>query len=337
MQHKLHAWDAGFDSAAILIEQRPEVALARRLIALRGLSPPIDVEALVREYAELHIIDIPFDFDGFCINLKVPKRIPKVIVNSRRSALRLRFTLAHELGHLLIPWHVGTVVDEIDIGGYEADYEYVLWEAEANRFASELLMPADWVASITHSSASPPQALDQICSTARVSRAAGILKLMQFLSPGYVFARVEAGVFVESSRSQGTISDTVRSGTPAIEDPYPYATDRWSLGAYRWWRFGSISMPRASDPTRKWQEVLSEILHDVEPDPIAAKKLQGSINGIVSSANSAARFDRDADRIYGHALQRFHAHARTNAAMAAVLEHPLRDDFLALRVAAFLR
>jgi len=320
-----------------LIEQRPEVALARRLIARRGLSPPIDVEALVREYAELHIIDIPFDFDGLCVDLKVPKRRPKVIVNARRNPVRMRFTLAHELGHLLIPWHIGTVVDAIDISGYETDYEYSVWEVEANRFASEILMPADWVASIANSSASPPQALEEICSSARVSRAAGILKLMQFLPPGYVFARVERGLVVESNRSLGTISETVRFGTAAAEDPYPYATERWSLGAYRWWRFGSIAMPMPSDPSRKWREVLNEILSDVEPDQVAAKQLRGSINGIVSSANSAARFDRDADRIYGHALQRFYAHARTNPVMAAVLAHPLRDDFLALRIAEFLR
>ncbi len=337
MLRKLRAWDVGCNSAAILLEQQPEVALARRLTARRGLSPPIDIEALVREYAELHIVDIPFDFDGLCIDLKVPGRRPKVIVNSRRNALRLRFTLAHELGHLLIPWHVGTVVDAINISGSDEDYEYSVWEVEANRFASELLMPAEWAASIANSSASPPQALEEICSTARVSRAAGILKLIQFLPPGYVFARVENGLYVESKKSTGTISATVGYRISVAEDPYPYATDRWSLGAYRWWRFGPISMPMVSDPTRKWRDTLNEILGDVEPDPVAAKKLQGSINGIVSSANSAARFDRDADRIYGHVLQRLHVHARSNPAMAAILEHPLRDDFLGLRVAEFLR
>lgn len=98
------------------LESARVVKLARRVIEKYELSPPIDVEALVERYAKLTYADIPFDgADGISLNIKVPGEYPHVIVNENNPLVRQRFTLAHELGHVLIPWHTGNIVDFLDV------------------------------------------------------------------------------------------------------------------------------------------------------------------------------------------------------------------------------
>ena len=59
--------------------------------------------------------------------------IPVIIQNQNKTYFRQRFTLAHELGHLLLHRYV----DDIEI-----ETNYKLYENQANRFASAFLMPA---------------------------------------------------------------------------------------------------------------------------------------------------------------------------------------------------
>ena len=90
----------------------PEINLARRILARHGLSVPVDVIALARNYAEVSVEFIPVDADGVCYDLKRSGIRPKIVLNERRPSTRLRFTAAHELGHVLIPWHTGIMVDD---------------------------------------------------------------------------------------------------------------------------------------------------------------------------------------------------------------------------------
>lgn len=73
---------------------------------------------------------------------------PGILINEDQYRPRYRFTYAHELGHLLLPWHYeilvveGTpFVDEEISQRSPADQ----LEAEANDFAAELLAPTDRV------------------------------------------------------------------------------------------------------------------------------------------------------------------------------------------------
>ena len=59
---------------------------ARRLVEKYELSPPVDVESLVRKYADLVFASIPFEgADGISLNLKVSGKTTRVIVNSAYS------------------------------------------------------------------------------------------------------------------------------------------------------------------------------------------------------------------------------------------------------------
>src|SRR5436190_23962328 len=79
--------------------------LATRLIAARSLRPPIDVQALLAEVADVEEIAWPQrGVDAVVVRLDQPR--PQVMLRADASEHRKRFTMAHELRHILVPWHV---------------------------------------------------------------------------------------------------------------------------------------------------------------------------------------------------------------------------------------
>ena len=71
-----------------------------------------------------------------------------ILVSDNLSDQRRRFTIGHELGHFLIPWHAldanltfNCSAEQMRIGDVNSKDKYRRKEAEANRFSAELLMP----------------------------------------------------------------------------------------------------------------------------------------------------------------------------------------------------
>ncbi len=101
---------------------------------LRKLEPfcgtwPVKIEYIVRFWG-IEIIRMPF---GGASGILIKKQNPiLIILNSTDTWTRQRFTLAHELGHLLLG-HQGI---PLACGGRHSNIE-----CEANRFAGRLLMP----------------------------------------------------------------------------------------------------------------------------------------------------------------------------------------------------
>lgn len=115
--------------------------LARKLIKVADLEPGFEIEELVErlggriEYVWKPSIDayIQKDQDLF-----------KIVVDSTKPVLRQRFSIAHELGHLLLHLNYGN--NEVWNNIEEADsrifrFGHDAQELEANEFAAELLMP----------------------------------------------------------------------------------------------------------------------------------------------------------------------------------------------------
>jgi len=66
-----------------------------------------------------------------------------IAYNETSPATRRRFTVAHEIGHFLIPWHDASAQCLIaDLGVFKSRDRRKSKEAEANRFAAALLTPA---------------------------------------------------------------------------------------------------------------------------------------------------------------------------------------------------
>jgi hypothetical protein len=95
---------------------------------------------------------------------------------------RRRFTMAHELGHIILAWHVGWMICSpvratFDDGVTEQ-------ESEANHFASALLVPHRF---LEERAEEPFGSVVEALNVAQVSAAAAVLALTRNLLPGCSF------------------------------------------------------------------------------------------------------------------------------------------------------
>lgn len=114
---------------------------------------PIDVAAIARDYSRNVFPDEPISlvhgealgdrFEGALVRNPNAKGEWGILYNSAiKSKGRINFTLGHELLHYLHHRHKGPIYcSRRDMWAW--DSEYGVMEAEANRFASYLLMPPD--------------------------------------------------------------------------------------------------------------------------------------------------------------------------------------------------
>lgn len=120
---------------------------ANQLLNESGITePPVDIETLAtRQGAQLTSAPNSDDVSGFI--LRAPGAAAVIGVNSSHPPVRQRFTIAHELGHLLLHAKTELHVDRLVVKmrdrrvreGTDDD------EIEANRFAAEILMPEEFL------------------------------------------------------------------------------------------------------------------------------------------------------------------------------------------------
>lgn len=114
-----------------------------KVLALFGVSaPPVDVFAIARGLG-VALEPLPAeragDAEGQCSGELVVHGYNAIIrYAANQSIVRQRFTVAHELGHLLLH-EEGRAYRDTTFAGTPR-------EIEANRFAADLLMPLSWVA-----------------------------------------------------------------------------------------------------------------------------------------------------------------------------------------------
>ncbi len=82
--------------------------LAKRKIRQLGLTPPINVEEVI------HSLGINYVEERNQYGIEAFSELgdnPKIVINPEKTYYepRKNFTLAHELGHIFIPWHNGDV------------------------------------------------------------------------------------------------------------------------------------------------------------------------------------------------------------------------------------
>ena len=122
--------------------------LARKLLKQAGIkSAPVSLVTIIKELKKDHNLDI-YSTSGFSDKLSgilvtledetQNSRRDEIHYNENHSWVRRRFTIAHEIGHLLFNTSCKSGL---------ADYydESSVFETEANAFASELLMPHEFL------------------------------------------------------------------------------------------------------------------------------------------------------------------------------------------------
>jgi Zn-dependent peptidase ImmA (M78 family) len=140
-----------------LIELADLVHPERLVDAIVRQNPTLPLPVPVEELANLAGISRieSFASEGFAGALitNAEKSSGAIFYSSRDPRPRQRFTIGHELGHFLLPWHRRSQFNckQQDLSfGVKTD-----WEIEANRFSAELLMPKSIVMKILRAQSSP--------------------------------------------------------------------------------------------------------------------------------------------------------------------------------------
>jgi Zn-dependent peptidase ImmA (M78 family) len=147
---------------------------ARALIKRFGIkSPPINVERIARQLG-VKVEFAPFD-DELSGMAFIKDGVPAIGINSLHHPNRQRFTLAHELAHIVLhPAELKKAV-HVDKGSLRRDRVSAtgtdLLEITANAFAAELLMPEELLSAVLDEKLDleDPQVLEKLANKFRVS------------------------------------------------------------------------------------------------------------------------------------------------------------------------
>jgi hypothetical protein len=242
------------------------------------LRPPVDVFSLADEYCDVEYEAWPFACDALAVGLGGAR--PKVLMRKRGiGKFRRRFTMAHELGHVILAWHVGRMICSPIRTAFDA--QVTEQESEAHHFAGALLVPRRFLEerSSQHLGGAV-SALDE----AQVSAAAAVLALSGNLLPGFCFLIDEDEDGFRLIRSPGT---TVPGGIgrgpqlaqlrdKAHESGEAIVSGRRVL----WFQFAVQPNFSVPEDRRRTTDILREALASVVPSS-EIEKLVLRINGIV--------------------------------------------------------
>lgn len=301
----------------------PVEKMAARLLSRHGLTPPYDLEALVLNYASVELHHFPVNADGITIGIGGEKK-PQILINSDSPETRRKFTLAHELGHIVIPWHTGTIVSHL--GNIEANTEYRQMESEANQFAAELLLPSSWIRDKEKNISSVEIFIKNILDASGASRDAALIKIFNTVELPIICAEVdEEGLIISCYRSGSSPTSALLTGRNVNEDKIfstSISQERFNLGdrSFIAWMF-SIDIFTETDP-RPWREVLNQILEETN-----SKSLLLSINAILPSKYNSNK-DKTEAELCSLALQAYDG----RGIFDSVISHPLFTQYVIKRV-----
>lgn len=307
----------------------PEEALARRVCQLQRLSPPVDVDSLALKYADFERSLFPVaGVDALLVPPPLRRR-PLIIVNSSQSLVRQRFSVAHELGHLLIPWHAGHMHIDAEDDPEIIDYLRQGAEAEANRFAAELLLPAEWISQQIMESRDEVDKMYARLAVAKVSDETLLIAWARRMQPGFVAALKRSGSLARSVRSPRTIMPTIVSLQQAgayDEESTDHGVIGDNVNGIFWWRFTRRSLPGTAEvPSRS---LLDTIFKECKISRSEAVSLRMHISGMIGAARGTVS-SVDPEEIYSALYQRFFRDP--DELPGGIGAHPRLRQFLAQR------
>lgn len=169
------------------------IQAAKRVLNEAGVDQaPIDVRKIARAHAQIVEEDMPDSVSGMLIPARLAGRRGKhvIVVNRGHADVRKRFTIAHELGHLILHNFDAPHADTAFRVRFRAAIDYdgsIVEEIEANQFAAELLMPGqllvDEVTSLDleYAGESEDGPLAELADRFKVSKQALQIRLSDFL------------------------------------------------------------------------------------------------------------------------------------------------------------
>lgn len=151
---------------------------ATKLLKRYGISPPVNLHKLA-EYLKvrIHYKILPANLDGWTVELntalvKEPRYL--MLINSRRLKVRRRFTIAHEIGHIVLG-HFEIKSKALCKHRKITEEDNYKYEMEADSFASELLIPTPHLLKLAKEGKN--KNINKLCSFYGVSKQAMEIKL----------------------------------------------------------------------------------------------------------------------------------------------------------------
>ncbi|HEY1717515.1 MAG TPA: ImmA/IrrE family metallo-endopeptidase, partial [Verrucomicrobiae bacterium] len=244
------------------------------------------------------------------------------------------FTLGHELGHILIPWHNGTHFCRVGAEARLVDGLVREVESEANRFAAELLMPTAWVVNLIQSTQSIQQLVDAV-KGANVSYQAASIRLVQLLPEGFAFVEIDSDNIIRRVQdTAGTRTHLPREESILIKkhlDQLAEDSATFKSGSSKiiWWRFAKkLKAPKTLAVQGSATDLLRQIVEDFFPDKDEAKFQVMSINGVIGAANGGYVRDGKKGDLFTILKHRF-AH---RGELTEIVAHPSFEIFLQKRI-----
>lgn len=297
--------------------------MAARLLKRHKLSPPYDLNQLAEIYGSVEYIHIPFEADGITIGIGGEEK-PQIIINDSAPDTRKKFTLAHELGHIVIPWHTGTIVSHID--HVESNFEYKEMEAEANQFAAELLIPRGWLLDIQNTFPSFEGLVEHILNSTGASRDAVLIKIFDTVEFPVICAQIDSlGEVINCYRSRSAPTGANLTGRNVYSERIfstELSEEYFNLGdrSYKVWIFKNSEI-KETDP-RPWREVLTQILEETN-----SKNLLQSINAILPAQYNSHK-EKTEPELCSLVIRAYDGRGRFDG----IISHPLFPQYVLKRL-----
>ncbi|MDP8932368.1 MAG: ImmA/IrrE family metallo-endopeptidase [Actinomycetota bacterium] len=278
-----------------------------------GLEPPVDVELLLRARVELTRVDWPIEgVDAVLTGLAGDPAKVAVFIRATDNLLRERFTMAHELGHLLLPWHLPQANCEVGEGTF--DLSMYSPEQEADVFASCLLVPDAWLLNLVQQHGDDMSQLLREMNAVEVTTAAALQALRRYLLAGWVFvAYGESRVIATRGTRVPADTETGRVAAALAEDCQSSGEALLNGYTVRWFRMVEPSaLPVKQDiDERTDHQILMDAIAMVEPDDDRRVSIAQSANGKVGGGlrEAAGRPAEETFLAMRHRLEQWeHAH-----------------------------
>ncbi|MCC6901252.1 MAG: ImmA/IrrE family metallo-endopeptidase [Polyangiaceae bacterium] len=316
---------AGANGTALI---ESEKRFARLFAERHSLEPPVPVEDVLRGFAKIEIDNLPGSADAIVLR-KTGSR-PLVVVSTRIASNRRRFTLAHELGHIVLPWQVGSAFCHPQVTYIARDDFHVELEAQANRFATELLVPERWLAGkLGNHRDKLAERIVQIANEAQVSPITASIAL------GSVYA-FQAATCITDSTGKKYLA---RSETCLLRREHAWWSDpesveaiggevtRKQLGTFTLHAvtFGSPGSAWVGAPAQDSKAILKQIAESL---PVSQREhLLKQVSGVVGAANNYQEGHSSAEALLRVLYQRFLGHQE----LKSISQHPLFANFLSAK------
>jgi Zn-dependent peptidase ImmA (M78 family) len=148
----------------------PEVAAAEVLARAGMFGPPVDPVRVSHIWPSLRVTVAELDGAGYLISFD--GLLGEVVLRSRDSAPRRRYTCAHELGHWLL---------EKNAHHPREHARSSIVERWCDRFAAALLMPATWMIAELTKTSFDIESIARLPAVFGVSRHAGLLRISELV------------------------------------------------------------------------------------------------------------------------------------------------------------